>query len=71
MTRTLFGSVGFAGLRNFERVTASTRMSSSMAVDAPKPAKFDIESFTNTALDATPADLHPFFESFRNLYNRK
>jgi len=46
-------------------------MSSSMAIDAPKAPKLDIEEFTITAFSATPPDLHPFFDSFRNLYNRR
>ncbi|EIN05732.1 PCI-domain-containing protein [Punctularia strigosozonata HHB-11173 SS5] len=42
-----------------------------MAVDAPKPPKLDIDQFFATALSATPAELHPYFESFRTLHQRK
>ncbi|EPQ55610.1 hypothetical protein GLOTRDRAFT_75751 [Gloeophyllum trabeum ATCC 11539] len=45
-------------------------MSTSTAVDAARP-KLDVEEYLTTALSATPQELHPFFESFRNLHNRK
>ncbi|EDR03186.1 uncharacterized protein LACBIDRAFT_123195 [Laccaria bicolor S238N-H82] len=38
---------------------------------ASQPPKLIIDEFIGTALSATPAELHPFFESFRNLYTRK
>ena len=46
-------------------------MSAQMAVDAPKPPKLDLDEFISTAISATPAELHPYFESFRNLHTRK
>ncbi|KII84146.1 hypothetical protein PLICRDRAFT_147432 [Plicaturopsis crispa FD-325 SS-3] len=46
-------------------------MSNSMAVDAQKAPKLDLDEFLGTALSATPADLHPFFESFRTLHTRR
>lgn len=46
-------------------------MSAQMAVDAPKPPKLDLDVFISTALSATPADLHPYFEAFRTLHTRK
>lgn len=42
-----------------------------MAVDKPKAPKLDVEEYLTTALSATPAELHPFFESFRTLHSRK
>jgi hypothetical protein len=44
-----------------------------MAVDPPKPPPFklDLDNFIATALSATPQEIHPFFESFRSLYNKK
>jgi 26S proteasome regulatory subunit N9 len=46
-------------------------MSAQMAVDPPKPPKFDLGEFISTAISATPVELHPYFESFRNLHTRK
>ncbi|KAJ7273374.1 hypothetical protein C8J57DRAFT_1129200 [Mycena rebaudengoi] len=48
-------------------------MSSStpMAVDAPKPYKLNLDTFIATAVSQTPQDLHPFFDAFRVLYNKK
>ncbi|KAH7911865.1 hypothetical protein BJ138DRAFT_1149655 [Hygrophoropsis aurantiaca] len=47
-------------------------MSTSMPVDTPKPPpKLELDEFIATALSSTPADLHPFFESFSKLYTRK
>jgi hypothetical protein len=37
----------------------------------PQPPKFVLDDFIGTALSGTPAELHPFFESFRSLYTRK
>ncbi|KAF8963313.1 hypothetical protein BDZ97DRAFT_1043520 [Flammula alnicola] len=37
----------------------------------PTPPKLVLDDFIATALSATPAELHPFFESFRTLYTRK
>ncbi|KAF8630079.1 hypothetical protein AX17_005477 [Amanita inopinata Kibby_2008] len=42
-----------------------------MSADATKPPKLVLDEFINTALAATPRELHPFFESFRTLYTRK
>ena len=42
-----------------------------MSVDRPKPPKLNIDEYLTTALAATPAELHPFFESFRTLHERK
>jgi len=42
-----------------------------MSVDFSKPQKLVLDEFINTALAATPPELHPFFESFRTLYTRK
>jgi len=33
--------------------------------------KLDIDQFTIAAVNSTPPDLHPFFDSFRTLYKRK
>ena len=37
----------------------------------PTPPKLILDNFISTALAATPAVLHPFFESFKSLYTRK
>jgi 26S proteasome regulatory subunit N9 len=42
-----------------------------MAVDPPKPFKLNLDDFIATALSATPSELHPFFDNFRVLYNKK
>ncbi|KAF8731585.1 hypothetical protein AX14_004657 [Amanita brunnescens Koide BX004] len=42
-----------------------------MSTDASKPPKLVLDEFINTALAATPPELHPYFESFRTLYTRK
>ncbi|KAM6493081.1 hypothetical protein JOM56_011215 [Amanita muscaria] len=42
-----------------------------MSVDFSNPSKLVLDEFINTALAATPPELHPFFESFRTLYSRK
>ncbi|KAF8486999.1 hypothetical protein DFH94DRAFT_621657 [Russula ochroleuca] len=39
--------------------------------DRPRPPKLDVEEYLTTAISSTPSDLHPFFESFQNLYSRK
>ncbi|PPQ77177.1 hypothetical protein CVT24_009880 [Panaeolus cyanescens] len=36
-----------------------------------QPPKLVLDEFIGTALSATPAELHPFFESFKSLYTRK
>lgn len=41
-----------------------------MAIDS-EPAKLDVEQYLSEAIAATPAPLHPFFESFRALHHRK
>lgn len=48
---------------------AMTSSTSAMAVD--KPAKIDVDEYLTAALSSSPQELHPFFESFRNLYQRK
>ena len=45
--------------------------SAQMSVDKPKPPKLNVDEYLTTALAATPAELHPFFESFRTLHERK
>ena len=40
-----------------------------MAID--KPEKLDVETYLTTALSATPQELHPFFEAFQSLHQRK
>jgi 26S proteasome regulatory subunit N9 len=42
-----------------------------MSVDFSKPQKLVLDEFINTAMAATPPELHPFLESFRLLYSRK
>ena len=46
-------------------------MATSMSVDKPKAPKLDVDQYLTTALSSTPQELHPFFEAFNNLYNRK
>ncbi|KIJ18341.1 hypothetical protein PAXINDRAFT_167518 [Paxillus involutus ATCC 200175] len=47
-------------------------MSSSMSVDSTTPPpKLVLDEFIAKALSSTPAELHPFFEAFNNLYTRK
>ncbi|KAJ7699692.1 hypothetical protein B0H14DRAFT_3119983 [Mycena olivaceomarginata] len=41
------------------------------ATRKPPPFKLDLDNFIATALSATPQEIHPFFESFRSLYNKK
>jgi len=40
-----------------------------MSVDPSKP--YNLDEFVATALSATPQELHPFFNDFRVLYNKK
>ncbi|KAI5119270.1 hypothetical protein M0805_007272 [Coniferiporia weirii] len=40
-----------------------------MAVD--KPPKLNVDEYLTTALSVSPHELHPFFESFRTLHERK
>jgi len=42
-----------------------------MAVDKPKQPKLDVDQYLSTAISATPAVLHPYFERFRDLHSRK
>lgn len=42
-----------------------------MSVDKPAPPKLDVDAYLSEALTVTPAELHPFFQSFRDLHNRK
>ena len=58
-------------LRNGTFQLLSSIMSSTMAIDKPKAPKLDIDEYLTLAISGTPAELHPFFESFRNLYSRK
>ncbi|KAF7799208.1 hypothetical protein EIP86_010439 [Pleurotus ostreatoroseus] len=46
-------------------------MATEMAVDKSQALKLNVEEYLTTALSATPADLHPFFVSFQDLYTRK
>lgn len=46
-------------------------MALNMAVDKPTGPKLDVDEYLTTALSATPAELHPFFTSFQELYTRK
>ncbi|KAF9221772.1 hypothetical protein BS17DRAFT_710469 [Gyrodon lividus] len=47
-------------------------MSSSVSVDSTaSPPKLVLDEFIAKALSSTPAELHPFFEAFNNLYTRK
>ncbi|KAJ8690842.1 26S proteasome regulatory subunit [Pleurotus ostreatus] len=50
---------------------SSSTSTAAMAIDSPAAPKLDLDSFIGTALSSTPAELHPFFESFRSLYTRK
>lgn len=45
--------------------------STSVPAELPKPPKLNLDEFVATALSATPAELHPFFESFGKLHTRK
>ncbi|KAJ6618236.1 hypothetical protein B0H10DRAFT_2164166 [Mycena sp. CBHHK59/15] len=42
-----------------------------MSVDPPKLYKLNLDDFIATALSATPQELHPLFDDFRDLYNKK
>lgn len=42
-----------------------------MAVDKPKQPKLNVEEYLTTALSATPAELHPFFQAFQDLHSRR
>ena len=46
-----------------------TMSSSKMAVD--KPEKLDVDRYLTTIVSTAPHDLHPYFEQFRNLHQRK
>ncbi|KIK98362.1 hypothetical protein PAXRUDRAFT_31209 [Paxillus rubicundulus Ve08.2h10] len=47
-------------------------MSSSISVDSTAPSpKLVLDEFIAKALSSTPAELHPFFEAFDDLYTRK
>ncbi|KAH9887038.1 hypothetical protein C8Q73DRAFT_714468 [Cubamyces lactineus] len=46
-------------------------MTTPMAVDKAKGTKIDVDEFLTLAVSETPAELHPFFESFRSLHSRK
>ncbi|KAF9539397.1 hypothetical protein CPC08DRAFT_770978, partial [Agrocybe pediades] len=37
----------------------------------PEPPKLVLDKFIAEAIAATPAELHPLFESFKTLYTRK
>lgn len=49
----------------------AVQMASSMAVDKPKQPKLDVDQYLSTAISSTPADLHPYFDSFQDLHSRK
>ena len=49
----------------------AVQMASSVVVDKPKQPKLDVEQYLSTAISATPADLHPYFDSFQSLHSRK
>lgn len=51
--------------RDGELDTTTTTMAAS------QPPKLVLDEFIGTALSATPTELHPYFEAFRNLYSRK
>ena len=51
--------------------TLTVQMASSTAADKPKQPKLDVDKYLTTAISATPAELHPYFESFQNLHSRK
>jgi 26S proteasome regulatory subunit N9 len=51
-----------------EEIMSSTP---SVPVELPKPPKLDLDEFIASALSATPSELHPFFQSFSDLYTRK
>ncbi|KAJ7771841.1 hypothetical protein B0H16DRAFT_1410471 [Mycena metata] len=51
-------------------MASSAQTSEKMAVDPPK-FKLNLDDFIATALSTTPQELHPFFDSFRTLYNKK
>ncbi|KAJ2916365.1 hypothetical protein MD484_g4059, partial [Candolleomyces efflorescens] len=38
---------------------------------ATQPQKLNLDEFIGTAVSATPAELHPYFRAFQNLYTRK
>lgn len=40
-----------------------------MAVD--KPERLDVDAYLTTTLSTAPPELHPYFESFKNLHTRK
>ncbi|KAA1466869.1 hypothetical protein DENSPDRAFT_831776 [Dentipellis sp. KUC8613] len=42
-----------------------------MAVDKPRQPKLNVEEYLTTALSATPAELHPFFQAFQDLHSRR
>lgn len=46
-------------------------MATEMAIDQPRVFKLNVDEYFTTALSATPAELHPFFISFQDLYTRK
>ena len=50
------------------RGTYNHNMSTQMAVDIPK---LDVDEYLTSALSATPAEIHPYFIAFKDLYSRK
>ncbi|KAI0789255.1 hypothetical protein C8Q75DRAFT_793487 [Abortiporus biennis] len=46
-------------------------MSTTTLADKQKAPKLDVETYLTTALSATPAELHPFFQAFLDLHSRK
>ena len=54
-----------------EQSSPSMASSAQSSSDRQRPPKLDVEEYLTTAISSTPSDLHPFFESFQNLYSRK
>ena len=46
-------------------------MALNLAAEKSTGPKLDVDEYLTTALSATPADLHPFFTAFQELYTRK
>lgn len=52
-------------------LTFTVQMASSTNADKSKQPKLDVDKYLSTAISATPADLHPYFESFQNLHSKR
>jgi len=46
-------------------------MATSTNAERPRPPKIDVEEYLRQGIAATPAELHPLFESFQSLHSRK